>query len=68
MTQAQLNRAVSQATGDDCEVIARHGFSLVEDESPVQEDDLLALITDWQQLDADREAATQSQSQFTSVA
>ena len=68
MTQAQLNRAVSQATGDDCEVIARHGFSLVEDESPVQEDDLLALITDWQQLDADREAATQRQAPSASVA
>ena len=45
MTQAQLNRAVSKSTGDDFDVIDRRGFSLVDDEPPLQEDDLLALVT-----------------------
>ncbi len=57
MTQAQLNRAVSNATGDDFDVIDRRGFTLVDDEPPVQEEDLLALVTDWQQLEAEQESA-----------
>lgn len=57
MTQTELHRAVSRATGDDVETIARRGFSLVEDESPVSEDNLLALIVDWDQLQADRNTA-----------
>ena len=68
MTQAQLNRAVSQATGDDCEVIDRRGFSLVDDEPPLEDDDLLALVTDWQQLEAEHEAATRRQTPYASVA
>lgn len=68
MTQSQLNRAVSHATGEDCDVIARHGFSLVDQESPVQEDDLLALVTDWQQLEAEHVAATRRQTPYGSVA
>lgn len=68
MTQSQLNRAVSHATGDDCEVIARHGFSLVDDECPVQDDDLLALVTDWQQLEAEHVAATRRQTPYASIA
>ena len=68
MTQAQLNRAVSKATGDDCDVIDRRGFTLVDDEQPLQEDDLLALVTDWQRLEAEREAATRRQTPFASVA
>ena len=54
MTQSQLNRAVSRATGDDFDVIDRHGFSLVDDESPIQDDDLEALIVDWDQIQADQ--------------
>ena len=68
MTQAQLNRAVSQATGDDCDVIERRGFSLIDDEPPLQDDDLLALVTDWQRLEAEGEAATRRQSPYASVA
>ncbi len=68
MTQSQLNRAVSHATGDDCDVIARHGFSLVEDEYPVQDDELLALVTDWQQLEAEHVAATRRQTPYASIA
>ena len=54
MTQSQLNRAVSRATGDDFDVIDRHGFSLVDDESPIQVDDLEALTLDWDQIQADQ--------------
>jgi len=54
MTQAQLNRAVSRATGEDFDVIDRHGFSLVDDESPIHDDDLEALIVDWDQIQADQ--------------
>lgn len=68
MTQAQLNRAVSQATGEDCDVIDRRGFNLVDDEPPLAEDDLLALITDWQQLEAEQAAAVGRRPQLASVA
>jgi len=57
MTQSQLNRAVSRATGEDCDLIDRRGFSLVDDESPVQEDDLEALIIDWDQIQAEQATA-----------
>lgn len=68
MTQSQLNRAVSRATGEDCELIDRHGFSLVEVECPVQDEDLLALVTDWQRFAAENEAAIRRQTPFGSIA
>ncbi len=68
MTQAQLNRAVSKATGDDCDVIDRRGFTLVDDEPPLQEDDLLALVTDWQRLEAEQDAAARRRPHLGSVA
>ena len=68
MTQAQLNRAVSKATGDDFDLIDRRGFSLVDDEPPVQEDDLLALITAWQQIEAEQDSAANRRSHLASVA
>ena len=68
MTQAQLNRAVSKSTGDDFGVIDRRGFSLVDDEPPVQEDDLLLLVTDWQQHEAEQESAANRRSHLASVA
>ena len=68
MTQAQLNRAVSKATGDDCDVIDRHGFTLVDDEPPLQEEDLLALVTDWQSLEAEQQSAANRRSHLASVA
>ena len=68
MTQAQLNRAVSKATGDDCDVIDRRGFTLVDDEQPLQEDDLLALVTDWQRLEAEQDAAVRRRPPLGSVA
>ena len=68
MTQAQLNRAVSKATGDDCDVIDRRGFTLVDDEPPLQEDDLLALVTDWQRLEAEQDATARRRPHLGSVA
>lgn len=68
MTQSELNRAVSKATGDDCDVIDRRGFTLVDDGLPLEDDDLLALVTDWQQLEAEREAAIRRQTPYASVA
>lgn len=57
MTQSQLNRAVSRVTGDDFDVIDHRGFSLVDDECPIQEDDLQALIVDWDQIQAEQTTA-----------
>jgi len=68
MTQAQLNRAVSKSTGDDFDVIDRRGFSLVDDEPPVQEDDLLLLVMDWQQIEDEQATAVNRRSHLASVA
>ena len=68
MTQAQLNRAVSKSTGDDFDVIDRRGFSLVDDEPPVQDDDLLALMNDWQQIEDEQATAVNRRSHLASVA
>ncbi len=54
MTQSQLNRAVSRATGEDFDLIEHRGFSLVDDECPLQDDDLMALIVDWDQIQAEQ--------------
>ena len=57
MTQSQLNQAVSRATGDDFDVIDHRGFSLVDDECPVQEDDMQALVVDWDRIQAEQSTA-----------
>lgn len=57
MTQTELHRAISRATGDDIDTIVRRGFSLVDEEEPAAEDDLLAQFLDWDQLQADRNTA-----------
>ena len=57
MTQSQLNRAVSRATGEDCDLIDHRGFTLVDDQSPLQDDDLEALIVDWDQIQAEQATA-----------
>ena len=57
MTQSQLNRAVSRATGEDCDLIDHRGFSLVDDQSPLQDYDLEALIVDWDQIQAEQATA-----------
>ena len=53
MTKSQLHRAVARATGDDHHVIMYRGFSLVDEESPLHDDDIEALIADWDQIDAE---------------
>ncbi len=57
MTQSQLNRAVSRATGEDFDLIDHRGFSLVDDQSPLQDDELEALIVDWDQIQAEQATA-----------
>ena len=57
MTQTQLNRAVSRATGEDYDLIDHRGFSLVDDELPFQNDDLEALTIDWDQVQAEQAIA-----------
>jgi hypothetical protein len=47
MTQSQLNRAVSKATGEDIGMIVRRGFNLVHTEQPIEVEDIEALIVDW---------------------
>jgi hypothetical protein len=68
MTQTELHRAISRATGDDVEVIARRGFSLLEDEHPASEDDLAAHVVDWDQLQADRNTAVLTRRGLAAVA
>ena len=57
MTQSQLNRAVSRATGEDYDLIDHRGFSLVDDESPLKDDDFEALMLDWDQIQAEQATA-----------
>ena len=40
LVQSQLNKAVSQATGEDFELIDHRGFSLVDENSPLEDGDL----------------------------
>jgi len=48
MTQAELNRAVTHATGETVETIARHGFGYVA-APPLDRD---PLVFDWDDEDA----------------
>ena len=62
MTTRQLHRAISRATGEDVDLIAHRGFSLVDEETPPAEDDWERVALDWdalqaQQLDERRVAA-----------
>ena len=54
MTTAQINRAVSRATGEEIGLIAKRGFNLVDDDEPLAEDDWEALALDWDRVDAER--------------
>jgi hypothetical protein len=57
MTQTELHHAISRATGDDSATIAARGFSLVDEDAPLADDDLEALIVDWDSLQAERNTA-----------
>ena len=52
MTQAELNRAVAQATGESVETIARMGFVPLTS-VPVERE---PLVVDWDEVDAQRVA------------
>jgi hypothetical protein len=57
MTQAQLNRAVAQATGESVETIRRYGFSIVQPLQvfdPDHDEPALPQLADWDQIELDR--------------
>jgi len=60
MTQTELHRAISRATGDDVEVIARRGFSLVDEDAPL-DGELDELAIDWDRLQAERNTSVLAQ-------
>jgi len=49
MTQAELDRAVAEATGESVRTIVHHGFVLLT-AGPVERE---PLVVDWDELDAD---------------
>ena len=51
MTQAQLHRSVARATGEDVDLIACRGFSLVDEEVPLASEDWEELALDWDDFD-----------------
>jgi len=52
MTSTQLNAAVARATGEEIDVIAERGFSLVEDRPPTTNEEWEELALDWDELEA----------------
>ena len=58
MTTRQLHQAISRATGEDVELIARRGFSLVENDQSETDEDWAALALDWDRLDAKPQRAS----------
>ena len=52
MTQAELDRAVAEATGESVRTIVRHGFVLLT-AGPVERE---PLVIDWDELDAGSES------------
>ncbi len=54
MTTRQVQAAVARATGEDEAFIAQRGFSLVEENAPLEDDDWEAFALDWDELDTQR--------------
>ena len=55
MTQTQLDREICRATGDDLATIRRRGFSLVESDAALpNDDDRAPYVVDWDALDLSR--------------
>lgn len=52
MTSAQLNAAVARATGEEIDLIAERGFSLVEDRPPTTNEEWEELTLDWDELES----------------
>lgn len=53
MTKSRFTNAIARATGEDYDIIAHRGFSLVSDECPLIDDDLDLLIADWDRIQAE---------------
>lgn len=53
MRPSQFHQAVAAATGEDHAVILQRGFSLVDDAPAIADDDLDALIADWDRIEAE---------------
>ena len=58
MTMRQLHQAISRATGEDVELIAHRGFSLVNDDPGLVDDDWETLALDWDDLETQRSAGS----------
>jgi hypothetical protein len=55
MTQFELDRSVARRIGEHVSLVSRRGFSLVDPELPVQdEDEELEAFLDWDSVDASR--------------
>ena len=67
MTQSELHRAISRATGEDVDLVARRGFSLVDDEAPLADDDLDLLALNWDKLQAAQHVALFRDRELASV-
>lgn len=53
MRPSQFHRAVAAATGEDHELILQRGFSLVDEAPAIDDEDLEALIADWDRIEAE---------------
>ena len=58
MSQAEIDRAVAEATGESLSTIRRRGFSLFTPHSLFDPDESLAQpqVVDWEQVESDRYA------------
>jgi hypothetical protein len=54
MTSAEVNAAVARATGEEIEIIAARGFSLVDERPPTSNEEWEELALDWDQLEAEK--------------
>lgn len=53
MRPSQFHQAVAAATGEDHDVILQRGFSLVDEAPAIDDEDLEALIADWDRIEAE---------------
>jgi len=54
MSQVEIDRAVSEATGESLSTIRRHGFSLVTPLSLFDPNESQPQVVDWDQMESDR--------------
>lgn len=53
MRPSKFHQAVAAATGEDHDVILQRGFSLVDEAPAIDDEDLEALIADWDRIEAE---------------